>query len=203
MSSRTVGSSAVAALILRLTLAAIFMYHGLTKIAAPGNEAGANWVSSFLITSEKPREDLVKKFAKRRPHLTDAERQDIVDRLNMVYAATVPDLPTTVQAHWVQLAVAWGEFLGGLALLTGILTRLAAAGLIIIQAGAIVLVTAARGFFFSAGGGYEYNIALIGACLALLVSGPGALSVVNMFSGKKKKLPAEAEPPAPVPATTS
>jgi uncharacterized membrane protein YphA (DoxX/SURF4 family) len=200
MSCRTVGSSAVAALILRLTLAVIFLYHGLTKIGDPGNEAGANWITTFVMTSEKPREDLIKKFDKRRPHLTDADRKDIIDHLSMVHAATVPDLPASVQSHWVQLAVAWGEFMAGLALLVGVLTRVAAVGLIIIQLGAIELVTAARGFSFAAGGGYEYNVALIGMCLAVLVGGAGVLSVDHLFAGKKKKTPAETQTPTPLPA---
>jgi uncharacterized membrane protein YphA (DoxX/SURF4 family) len=201
MFSRPVGCSAVATLILRLTLAVIFLYHGLTKIGGHGNELGANWLSTFLMSSGKPREDLAKKFAKRRPHLTDAERQDIIDRLNMVHAAAAPELPTSAQNHGVQLAVAWGEFLAGLAMLAGFLTRLAALGLILIQIGAIVLVTAERGFSFATGGGYEYNVALIGMCLAVLVTGAGALSVDNMLRSKKKPSPAVAEAPTPVPAT--
>jgi uncharacterized membrane protein YphA (DoxX/SURF4 family) len=203
MFGRTIGSSAVATLILRLTLAVIFLYHGLTKIGGLGNELGANWLSTFLMTSGKPREDLAQKFAKRRPYLTDAERQDIIDRLNMVLATAAPDLPTSAQSHWVQLAVAWGEFLAGLALLAGLLTRVAAAGVIIIQIGAVVLVTAERGFSFTAGGGYEYNVALIGMALAVLVTGAGVLSVDSILRRKKKKSSAQTEMPTPLSATTN
>lgn len=42
--------------------------------------------------------------------------------------------------QWQQMLVMWGEFLGGLGLLFGVLPQLAAAGLLVIIAGAIYLV---------------------------------------------------------------
>src|SRR5687768_15526045 len=67
------------------------------------------------------------------------------------------------------------EFFGGLALVIGLLTRLAALGLAIDMLGAIVLVHLAAGFFMPAG--YEFALSLFGASLALAVAGPGILSV--------------------------
>src|ERR1051325_7846671 len=62
-------------------------------------------------------------------------------------------------AHWVpdspdhpalpialQLAVAWGELLGGVALALGLVTRIAALGIIAIMVGAIVSVHGKAGF---------------------------------------------------------
>jgi len=89
--------------------------------------------------------------------------------------------PEAIGYHWAQLAVAWGELLGGFALLFGLLTRVAAVGLLVIQVGAILTVTAARGFSFVAGGGYEYNVALIAMCLALVFAGGGPLAVDNVI----------------------
>src|SRR4051794_25243487 len=62
----------------------------------------------------------------------------------------------------VQLLVAWGELLGGVAVAVGLLTRVASIGLILIMIGAIVTVTGAKGFSgATVGGGYEFNFVLI------------------------------------------
>jgi putative oxidoreductase len=67
------------------------------------------------------------------------------------------------------------ELLGGVALIIGLLTRLAALGLMFDMLGAIVLVHLAGGYFLPAG--YEYALLLFASCLALVVGGPGSLSV--------------------------
>lgn len=82
-----------------------------------------------------------------------------------------PGIPVPVQA-----LVAWGEFLGGLAILTGFLTELAALGIIIIMVGAVLTVTGKNGFNLMSGG-FEYNFALIMMCFALIATGAGPLSI--------------------------
>ena len=67
------------------------------------------------------------------------------------------------------------ELLGGAALIIGLLTRLAALGLMFDMLGAIVLVHLAGGFFLP--GGYEYALLLFASSLALVLGGPGSLSV--------------------------
>lgn len=67
------------------------------------------------------------------------------------------------------------EFLGGLAVLTGILPRLAALGLMVVMAVAILQVHLPNGFF--APKGFEYPFALFFAALALLLAGPGRLAL--------------------------
>lgn len=76
----------------------------------------------------------------------------------------------------VQILVSWGELVGGVALLAGFLTCLASMGIIIIMIGAIVTVHGKNGFSMM-NGGFEYNFVLILACLALMGTGPGPLSV--------------------------
>jgi putative oxidoreductase len=69
-----------------------------------------------------------------------------------------------------------GEFFGGLGLIVGFLTRFSAASLIVIMIGAIVKVHGEKGFFLQHGG-FEYNLALIGLLLPILIAGPGRYSV--------------------------
>ncbi len=79
--------------------------------------------------------------------------------------------------------VALLEFFGGLALVIGLLTRLAALGLAIDMLGAILIVHLAGGFFLPAG--YEFALLLFAASLALGVAGPGAFSVDATIAGRR------------------
>jgi putative oxidoreductase len=91
----------------------------------------------------------------------------------------------TPQPAAVQLAVAWGQLIGGIAMALGFLTRLAALGLAIIMVGAIYLVHLPNGFDISSGG-FEYNFVLIVICAALLLTGGGSLAVERLFRLKPR-----------------
>jgi putative oxidoreductase len=74
------------------------------------------------------------------------------------------------------------EFLGGCAMLTGLLARPAAVGIIVIMLVAIAKVHAKHGFFLNLGvpgkgPGYEFNFVLIAVALAILIGGAGVLSI--------------------------
>lgn len=77
------------------------------------------------------------------------------------------------------------EMLGGLALLFGFLTQLASLGLGIIMIGAIYKKTQEWHVPFSAMDkmGWEFDLALLGGCLALLTLGGGVISVDHMLLG--------------------
>jgi putative oxidoreductase len=88
-----------------------------------------------------------------------------------------PGLADTVKMMGViGYPVTIGEFFGGLGLIVGFLTRFSAASLILIMIGAIVLVHGQHGFFQSKNG-FEYNLALIGLLVPILLAGPGRFSI--------------------------
>lgn len=75
------------------------------------------------------------------------------------------------------------ELFGGVALIVGLFTRVAAIVLACDMLGAILLVHAAGGFFLPAG--LEFVLMLFGASLTLLFAGPGALSVDGVLASRR------------------
>ena len=71
------------------------------------------------------------------------------------------------------------EFFGGIGLLVGLLSRFSAFWLIVDMIGAIVKVHGRNGFFLGPKLGFEYNLALIGLLLVVLIAGPGRLSLAR------------------------
>ena len=65
------------------------------------------------------------------------------------------------------------ETIGGLAILLGILTRIAAGLLVINMIGAIIQVKLAKGFI----GGYELDLLYLAIMISLMITGPGKLSI--------------------------
>jgi uncharacterized membrane protein YphA (DoxX/SURF4 family) len=152
----------VVPLILRLGLAAIFIYHGLDLVSQE-NEWGAAWMTRAM---EKQKEK--EKEAKQESQGESSEPE-----------AKAPPAP-------VQVLVAWGQLIGGIAMVLGFLTRLAALGLAIIMGGATALVHWPHGFD-SRAGGYEYNFLIIVVCLALMLVGGGNLGVDRVFRLRRKQ----------------
>ena len=86
-----------------------------------------------------------------------------------------------IPAPFAALAI-FGQFFGGMGLLVGLLARVAAFGIIVTMAVAVVKVHLPVGFFMNWSGaqhgeGYEYHLLAIAIGVAILVRGAGALSV--------------------------
>jgi uncharacterized membrane protein YphA (DoxX/SURF4 family) len=182
-------------LILRLTLGAIFIFHGLDKILPRENDLGFAWATQQWKRQGQVPEGVMAALDK--IPLADPEkkedvkaaaekRDEIKGSLQAHYRMQAGDIPTAVNYHLSQFAVAWGELIGGAALVLGFLTRLAALGLIAIQAGAVATVTWARGFSFELGAGYEYNLALMAMCLCLVLVGGGPLALSHLLTPKHR-----------------
>lgn len=79
------------------------------------------------------------------------------------------------------------EFFGGLGLIVGLLSRIAALGIGVEMIGAIFLVHLPNGFFMNwtgtqKGEGFEYHLLAIAAAAVLLLRGSGAFSLDRTLS---------------------
>ena len=83
---------------------------------------------------------------------------------------------------WV---VAITEFVGGICILFGFLTRFWAAGLVIDMTVAVVRVHLVNGFFWTKGG-FEFVLTLGIIALVLLMTGPGSLSMDRAIGIEKR-----------------
>ncbi|HKA37754.1 MAG TPA: DoxX family protein [Thermoanaerobaculia bacterium] len=83
----------------------------------------------------------------------------------------------------VAYAICFFEFLGGIGLVFGLLTRLAALAVITVMVGAIVKVHWPNGLFINweltagKGHGFEANLGFIAMALACVIAGGGSLSL--------------------------
>lgn len=84
--------------------------------------------------------------------------------------------------------VVLAESLGALGLILGVLGRFCAFGIGLTMAGAIIMVHGKNGFS-AANGGYEYNLALLGLSIAVMIKGSGCFSFDRWLT-KQGEVPA-------------
>ncbi len=78
----------------------------------------------------------------------------------------------------MQIPILLAEFVAGALLLVGVLTRISASLLSIIALGAIFYVKKASNL--TGEGGYQIDLILLAACLAIIAIGPGRISVSHL-----------------------
>ena len=83
------------------------------------------------------------------------------------------------------------EFFGGLGLIFGLLSRIAALGIIVNMLVAVAKVHRANGFFMNwtgqqKGEGFEYHLLAIALLLVVLIKGSGALSIDRALAGSDR-----------------
>ena len=83
----------------------------------------------------------------------------------------------------MQIPIALAEFVPGILLLLGILTRISASLISIVMLGAIFLVKGASSL--TGEHGYEWDLILLASCLVVIVAGPGRVSLSHAL----KKVP--------------
>ena len=87
----------------------------------------------------------------------------------------------------VAYLVGLAQFGGGLAILTGVLLRIGAAGVIVVMVGAIDLVHLPHGYNI-ANNGMEFALTVLLLALALQFTGPGSYSLQGILPGPLRKL---------------
>lgn len=106
------------------------------------------------------------------------------------FAGTMDFFTTKLGLAWiVAFLVIMAESLGAVALILGFMTRFCAASLAVVMTGAALMAHVQHGFFMNwfgaqQGEGFEYHVLVVGACLSLVVSGGGALSIDRVLSRK-------------------
>ena len=83
----------------------------------------------------------------------------------------------------MQIPIALAEFIPGILLIIGVLTRISASLISIVMLGAIFLVKGASSL--TGEHGYELDLILLAACLVVIVAGPGRISLSYVL----KKVP--------------
>ncbi|MDH3394768.1 MAG: DoxX family protein [Nitrosopumilus sp.] len=84
----------------------------------------------------------------------------------------------------MQLPIALAEFIGGILLIIGALTRVTGSVFAVILLGAIFHIRWENGFFVSQGG-WEWDLVMLAAVLAIIAAGPGRISISHLV----KKIP--------------
>jgi len=82
------------------------------------------------------------------------------------------------------------QFLGSLGLVVGLLTRVAALGIAVVMAVAVLKVHLAVGFFMNwfgnqKGEGYEYHLLAMAIALALVIKGGGRASIDRALTARE------------------
>lgn len=96
--------------------------------------------------------------------------------------------PTGVALGWYLIAA---HLAGGALLVVGLWTRAAALVNVPVMAAAVFLLHLPQGFFMKGAGGYEFSLTVLVATLAVMLLGPGALSVDHAIANRRTAMTME------------
>ncbi len=85
----------------------------------------------------------------------------------------------------LQIPIALAEFLGGIFLIAGILSRITGAIFSIILIGAIFMIKGLEKFSGGQFTGWEFDLVMLAGALSIIAAGPGRVSIVHFI----KKIP--------------
>ena len=80
----------------------------------------------------------------------------------------------------MRLPIALAEFIGGILLISGVLTRITGVIFSIILLGAIFHIRGIGEFFIS-NGGFEWDMIMLAVALTIIAAGPGRVSVAHLI----------------------
>lgn len=109
------------------------------------------------------------------------------------FSGTMDFFTGTMGIPWIfALLVVLAEFFGSLGLLVGLLTRVAAAGIGMVMAGAVFMVHLPHGFFMNwqgnkAGEGFEFHLLVLAIVVALLIKGGGRWSLDGVLARRASR----------------
>ena len=97
-----------------------------------------------------------------------------------------------IPAPFAFLAI-FAEFFGAIGLITGLLTRVAAAGIAVVMIVAVAMVHRGNGFFMNwtgqqKGEGFEYHLLALALCAALMLAGGGWASIDRWLTMRRGRL---------------
>lgn len=81
----------------------------------------------------------------------------------------------------LQLPIALAEFLGGIFLIVGVLTRITGAIFSVILLGAIFMIKGLDKFSGGPFTGWEFDLVMLASLLAIIAAGPGRVSVAHLI----------------------
>lgn len=114
-----------------------------------------------------------------------------------------------IPAFFAFLAIC-AEFFGGLGLILGFLSRIAAFGILCNMAVAVALVHSSNGFFMNWTGakpaeGFEFHLLALSMALAIIMAGAGAVSIDRALTGTRvtRDWPRSTDRPGAHPGTSA
>ncbi len=181
-------------LILRIALGLVFFFHGGEKIKHQ------DWMEEYtrpVVAPPPPRVNPGGEAKAADGKAAAEPKAEEPKALSKLPFEITPQMKENIKKY-----APYVEYVGGIALIVGFLTRIFALGLTLMMAGAIYMVhmaNAAEPFVAATSSSYEKAVVYGAAALMFFIVGPGRLSLDAIFFGGS---PTHPQPPYPPPPRT-